>query len=116
MTVSNMHQLIGNTPLLLLQPEKTELKKFNVYAKLEYMNPFGSVKDRLVMGLLDPHVNEVLHDNKTVLESSSGNTAKALASYCNMYNIPFTTITNRINYPEVRKVLQLLGADITEVS
>ncbi len=116
MIVSDIHQLIGNTPLLLLDQEKTWLKKFNIYAKLEYMNPFGSVKDRLAMWLLYPHIETIKTNNMTVLESSSGNTAKAIGALCSMHDIPFQTITNRLHGIETKKLLQILWIDVTEVS
>jgi cysteine synthase len=43
-----------------------------IYAKLEYLNPFGSVKDRTALGILKQS------ENKDIIESSSGNTGKAL--------------------------------------
>ncbi len=115
MIVDSIEELIGNTPLLKVSEEITQLSNIDVYLKLEYYNPFGSVKDRVAWGMLRPHLAELVEKKKTVLESSSGNTAKALTSLCLKNNIDFETVTNRIKYPEIRGVLQVLGAQVEEL-
>ena len=52
---------------------------------------------------------------KKVLESSSGNTAKAMSVLCAMNDISFKTITNRIKVPEVKDILKVLGTEIEEM-
>jgi cysteine synthase B len=91
------------------------LKHTDVYAKLEYYNPFGSVKDRIAKEMLDPQWKTLQKENRTVIESSSGNTGKAIAALCSINSLPFKTITNRIKVPEQRMVMQLLGAEIEEL-
>lgn len=107
--------LIGDTPLLEISPEVHGLKNINVYAKLEYLNPFGSVKDRIAKGMLEPIEKELISNNKTILEASSGNTAKALCALGGTKGLSFKTVTNRIKSPEVRMLLQVLGAEIEEL-
>ena len=51
----------------------------------------------------------------TVIESSSGNTAKALQIICSMNGIPFKTVTNRIKIPETKEILKVAGAEIEEL-
>jgi cysteine synthase B len=115
MIYNNITELIGNTPLLKIDPSVHGLTKIDLYAKLEYYNPFGSVKDRVALGMLTPILEDVKKNNKTIVEASSGNTAKALSALCGIYGIPFKTVTNRIKMPEVRMILQTLGADIEEL-
>lgn len=115
MIVDSMSDLIGNTPLLRIDPEITGLKNIDLYAKLETQNPFGSVKDRVAKALLEEVLEEAKAKNKTIVEASSGNTAKALVALCGMEGLNFKTVTNRIKQPEVRMLLQLMGAEIEEL-
>ncbi len=116
MIYNHVTELIGNTPLLKIDPKVHKLQNFELYAKLEYYNPFGSLKDRISWEMLKPILEESIRDNKTILESSSGNTAKALATLSGVYGLDFKTITNRIKVPEVRMMLQFLGAQVEELS
>lgn len=72
-------ELIGHTPLLhlkRLQPEGAA----NIYAKLEYFNPGGSVKDRAALGLiLDAEKRDLIHPGYTIIEPTAGNTGVGLA-------------------------------------
>ena len=113
MKYEKITELIGETPLLKIPSSVHGLQNIDLYAKLEYMNPFGSVKDRIAKGMLLPILDTV--KGKTVVEASSGNTAKALCGICGSEGIDFLTVTNRIKIPEVRMTLQLLGADIREL-
>lgn len=115
MIYNSTEELIGNTPLLKLDPNIHGLKNIDLYAKLEYMNAFGSVKDRIAKGMLAPIMSELKEKNMTVLEASSGNTAKALSILASMNGLSFKTVTNRIKNPEVRMILQTLGAQIEEL-
>jgi cysteine synthase/rhodanese-related sulfurtransferase len=115
MLYNHITELIGNTPLLKIDPKVHGLKNFEIYAKLEYYNPFGSLKDRIAWQMLEPVLAQSLENQKTILESSSGNTAKALATLAKVYGLNFKTITNRIKVPEVRMMLQFLGAEVEEL-
>lgn len=115
MIVDNVSELIGNTPLLRIDPKITRLKNIDLYAKMETQNPFGSVKDRVARSLLAEVLDEAKEKDKTIVEASSGNTAKALAALCGIEGLDFKTVTNRIKQPEVRMVLQLIGAEIEEL-
>lgn len=113
MICTRIEDSIGNTPLLKLDSKKYGLKNSDIYVKLEYLNPFGSVKDRTVTGMLSPDTLQSLsHEKRTLIESSSGNTAKAMQLLASKYGIKFTSVTNRIKVPEVEDVLRYLGADI----
>lgn len=75
-------------------------------------NPFGSIKDRTALALLKDDIEDIKSCNKKVLESSSGNTAKALQILCSIDDVKFKTITNRIKVLETAEILKLLGAEI----
>lgn len=111
--VENMTDLIGNTPMLRLDPAKTGLKNIELYAKLEHMNPFGSIKDRTAMGMLGPHIKGVAEKGMNILEMSSGNAARGLQAIASMHGATLETISGRIRVPEMRQILQLQGAQLT---
>ncbi|MGQ9847625.1 MAG: pyridoxal-phosphate dependent enzyme [Bacteroidales bacterium] len=113
MIANSIFDLIGKTPLLKIPNSVHGLKNINLYAKLELFNPWGSVKDRTAWGILKPYLN--LLKNKRVIESSSGNTAKALQMIANIYQSSLKTITNRIKVPEVRDILRVIGTEIQEL-
>jgi len=115
MIVKQMTDLIGNTPLLEISARVHGLKNINLYAKLELLNPFGSVKDKTAWNMLRYEIDEIKRKSQTVIEASSGNTAKALQMICSMHGIPFTIVTNRIPVREVKQVLQILGTEIEEL-
>lgn len=73
--------LIGNTPLLELANIKKKLNlKANVLAKLEFLNPGGSVKDRVAKSILDQYEeNGVLNKDSVIIEPTSGNTGIGLS-------------------------------------
>jgi cysteine synthase B len=71
---------IGNTPLVRVDVLRSECPEVEVYAKLEYFNPGGSLKDRPVRQiLLDAIKSGALHPGKAILDSSSGNAGIAYA-------------------------------------
>lgn len=115
MLYKSVTELIGNTPLIEISKEITRLKNINVYAKCELYNPFGSLKDRAGYAMLKDEIQKLKENNMTVIESSSGNTAKALQIICSMNGIPFKTVTNRIKIPETKEILKVAGAEIEEL-
>ena len=110
---SDITQLIASVenPTPLVRLNKTNLSKdFQIYLKLERYNPFGSVKDRIVLEML--RALEI--KNKTVVEPSSGNTGIALACVANALGIP-VEIAVPEKIPDEKKVLlRFLGAKVTE--
>src|SRR5690242_19545411 len=69
--------LIGNTPLV---PLRFEPEGFTIYAKCEFLNPSGSIKDRLAKTILvDAHQRGLLRPDSIITECTSGNTGIALA-------------------------------------
>ncbi|TMC15593.1 MAG: pyridoxal-phosphate dependent enzyme [Chloroflexi bacterium] len=115
MLYEHITELIGNTPLLKIDRAMHGLQHIELYAKLEYYNPFGSLKDRVAYSMLKEVLDEGKSGHKTIVESSSGNTAKAMSALCAVYGLPFKTVTSRIRYPEVRMILHILGAQLEEL-
>lgn len=79
---SSVAELIGRTPILELKNFKKKYDlKANVFAKLEFYNPAGSIKDRVAMQMiLDAKKNGTLQENSVIIEPTSGNTGIGLAS------------------------------------
>ncbi|MGV9720078.1 pyridoxal-phosphate dependent enzyme [Nocardia beijingensis] len=115
MRYDHITELIGNTPLLRLDPAVHGLANVELYAKLESHNPFGSVKDRVAWAMLRDDLEQIRAEGRTLIEASSGNTAKALRVLGAMYGIDLRTVTNRIKVGEVRDLLELFGTEIVEL-
>jgi len=103
---------IGNTPLV-------EIKKLNpvsgvrIFAKLEYMNPGGSIKDRAALYMINrAEASGELTPDKTVIEATSGNTGIGLAMICAVkgYRIALAMAENASE--ERKRILRARGADI----
>ncbi len=82
MIYTSAQQLIGKTPLLELTNIERELSlKAKIFAKLEFFNPAGSVKDRAALYMLnDAEKRGILNENSVIIEPTSGNTGIGLAS------------------------------------
>lgn len=115
MKYDSITDVIGDTPLVRIDPEVTGLRNIDLYAKLEMLNPFGSVKDRAAWSMAKPDLPTAVERRDTVVELSSGNTAKALAVIAGMHGLPFKSVTNRMKVPEIKDLLLLLGAEIDEL-
>ena len=81
MKVDKITQLIGNTPLLhAMEYEKSVNAGANIFVKLEYLNPAGSVKDRAALYMVeDAEKRGILKPGATIIEPTSGNTGVGLA-------------------------------------
>lgn len=76
-------QLVGNTPLIRLRLFEAEFPEFEVYAKLEWFNPGGSVKDRAALAMVeDGERRGLLSKDRILIDSTSGNTGVAYAMIC----------------------------------
>lgn len=78
---TSVDQLIGHTPLLELTHIEKEFElEAKIYAKLEYFNPAGSVKDRVAKAMIDDaEAKGILNENSVIIEPTSGNTGIGLA-------------------------------------
>ncbi|TRX32537.1 pyridoxal-phosphate dependent enzyme [Flavobacterium sp. ZT3R18] len=106
--VIKIAKLIGNTPVLKLDDEFIDL-----YAKLEFKNFSGSIKDRAVNNIIHNAIFEQKIDmNTTIVESSSGNFAISLALHCKFLNLKFIAVVDP-NINEISlKTLQLLATEV----
>lgn len=79
---TSVSQLVGNTPLLELQNIVSEEKLHaRILAKLEFMNPAGSVKDRVALSMIDDAEKKgILKPGSTIIEPTSGNTGIGLCA------------------------------------
>lgn len=115
MIYEHITELIGNTPLLKIPADVHGLKNIDLYAKLEMMNPFGSVKDRVAWGMIADDIEEIRASGKTIYENSSGNTAKALQALGSIYGVKTKLITYMARVESVKDIIRMLGAEIEEV-
>ena len=108
-------ELIGNTPLLNASRYSKEagIKDVKVLAKLEYLNPAGSVKDRIALNMIeDAEKKGLLKPGATIIEPTSGNTGIGLASvaaskgYKTILTLPETMSVER------RTLLKAYGAEL----
>lgn len=114
MLYENGYDIIGNTPLLHL---KRLEKEFNLlgklYAKVEYFNPTGSVKDRIALSMiLDAEERGLLKEGSTIIEPTSGNTGIGLASIAAMKGYKCILTMPESMSIERRKLLAAYGAKI----
>src|SRR5882757_874421 len=105
-------QAIGNTPLV-------ELKRLSpkpgvrIWAKMESMNPTGSVKDRVARALIESAEEKgLIRPGQTILEPTSGNTGISLAMICSRKGYPVKVVMPENVTPERTQLLQMYGAEI----
>lgn len=104
---------VGGTPLVRLTALDRETPGVEIHAKLEYLNPGGSVKDRPALQmLLDAEERGVLRPGMSIIDSTSGNTGVALAMYGAARGYRVTLVMPE-NVSRVRKdMLRAFGAEI----
>ncbi|GAC1394589.1 MAG: cysteine synthase [Ktedonobacteraceae bacterium] len=112
MRYGSILETIGNTPLV-------ELKSFSprpgveIYAKLEGVNPTGSIKDRIAKQMIeDAEASGSIKPDSILIEPTSGNTGIALAMICRVKSYPFVAVMPDNVTQERRKMLELYGAKI----
>ncbi|GID29796.1 pyridoxal-phosphate dependent enzyme [Paractinoplanes brasiliensis] len=115
MKYDSITEVIGDTPLVRIDQAVHGLRHIDLYAKMELLNPFGSLKDRAAWNMVRPHLAGAAERGDTLVELSSGNTAKALALIAGLHGLPFRSVTNRMKVPEIKDLLLLLGAEIDEL-
>jgi cysteine synthase A/cysteine synthase B len=96
------------TPMVRVNNRINSNTDFPIYLKLERYNPFGSIKDRIALSMID---GAEIKDGQSIIEPSSGNTGIALAALANARGIPIEiAVPERI--PEEKKtLLRLLGIE-----
>ena len=104
--------LIGNTPLVDVS-NLSPKPGVRLLAKLENQNPFGSVKDRIALSMIDQAIKEgALVPGQRIMEPSSGNTGIALAAIAAIKGNPITILMPESVSIERRQMLEVFGAEI----
>jgi S-sulfo-L-cysteine synthase (O-acetyl-L-serine-dependent) len=105
--------LIGDTPLVRLRNLPDVPERVRIYGKLEGRNPGGSVKDRAALSMiLGGERDGRLHPGKTILESSSGNTAIGLALVGHVKGYPVELVMPKSVSIERRRLCEAYGATL----
>ena len=111
---TSVDQLVGNTPLVELT--KIEAKyglKAKIFAKLEYFNPAGSVKDRIAKAMIDDaEAKGLLNKNSVIIEPTSGNTGIGLASVATARGYKIIIVMPETMSVERRQLMKAYGAEL----
>jgi cysteine synthase A len=103
--------LIGNTPLL-----KFDVGGINIWAKAEFMNPSGSIKDRPMLRIIQEAMKEgKLASGGSLIEATSGNAGISFAMLCAYYRIGCTLIMPKNMSLERKRAFRAYGAKLIEV-
>ena len=104
----NISDLVGNTPIIQLNNINS-----SIYAKCEFINPTGSVKDRIGMNMIVVALNDgSINKDTHIIEPTSGNTGIALASQCASLGIKLTIVMPESMSIERYKLMEIFGANI----
>ncbi len=111
---TSLTDLVGHTPLMHIQQyERAHQLSATLLAKLEYLNPSGSVKDRLAKALIeDAEQRGLLKEGSTVIEPTSGNTGIGLAAICAARGYRLILTMPETMTVERRKLLLAYGAEL----
>ncbi len=111
---TSIEQLIGNTPMLELKKIKEKYGlKANIYAKLEYLNPAGSVKDRVGKAMLDDAEKRgILKENSVIIEPTSGNTGIGIAAVAAARGYKAIIVMPETMSEERKKLMKAYGAEL----
>ena len=111
---NSLTDLIGNTPMLKIS-NYSKINNINakLFAKLEYFNPAGSVKDRVAMNIIaTAEANGTLNKNTTIIEPTSGNTGIGLAAICASKGYKLIITMPETMSVERRKLMTAYGAEL----
>lgn len=108
---------IGNTPLVRLDRVTSALGlDGTILAKLDYLNPGGSKKDRAALGIIDEAERSgLLKPGQAVVELTSGNMGTGLAIICGIRGYPFIAVMSKGNSRERARMMAALGAQVVLV-
>jgi cysteine synthase A len=108
---NDITELVGRTPVIRIN--KLGRAQVEVFVKLEAMNPMGSVKDRLALGVIEEAERSgALQPGQTVIEATSGNTGIGLAMVCAQRGYPLVIVMGENFSVERRKIMRFLGAKV----
>ena len=110
----SLSQTVGNTPMLELVNSKNKYSFIaNVFAKLEYFNPAGSVKDRVALNMIEAaEKNGSLKAGGTIIEPTSGNTGIGIAAICAAKGYKAVIVMPETMSIERRKLIASYGAEV----
>lgn len=109
--VESVARLVGATPLVRLRRIGAELPGIRIYAKCEFANPGGSVKDRPALRMIEAALADGrVGDGRTVVDSTSGNTGVAYAWICAALGIPCALVMPRNVSAARKRIAQAFGA------
>ena len=110
-------EAIGKTPLVRLDRlTKFHNVKGTILAKLEYLNPGFSKKDRAALGIIEEaEKSGMLAPGQTVVELTSGNMGTGLAIVCSVKGYPFIAVMSKGNSEERARMMRSLGAEVVLV-
>lgn len=112
--LTSASQLVGRTPLLELRGIEKELGlEAKIYAKLEYFNPAGSVKDRVALYMInDAEERGILKEGSVIIEPTSGNTGIGLASVAASRGYRTIIVMPETMSVERRQLMAAYGAEL----
>ena len=116
--LSDVTKAIGKTPLVDLSriTKQYDIENARILAKLEYLSPGGSKKDRIALEIIERARRDgSLQPQQTVVELTSGNTGTGLAIVCGVLGHPFVAIMSKGNSRERAKMMEALGARVVLV-
>lgn len=111
---NNFSELVGNTPLMKLNNfcKKNQLEA-EIYAKLEYFNPAGSVKDRVALEMINAaEADGILKEGSVIIEPTSGNTGIGLSAIAAARGYRAIIIMPDTVSEERRKLISAYGAEL----
>ena len=110
----NSHELIGKTPILELNKMKGEYSLCScIYAKLEYFNTTGSVKDRIALAMIEDAIkNNKLQKGGLIVEPTSGNTGIGIASVATSMGFRAKIVMPETMSVERRQLIKAYGAEV----
>ncbi|XP_075982699.1 cysteine synthase-like [Anticarsia gemmatalis] len=110
-------ELVGNTPLVRLnRVPKDHGLSCDIYAKCEFLNPAGSIKDRVALAMIqDAKQAGLVNENTEFIEPTSGNTGIGIAFNAALMDNKCTIVMDVKNSAEKVDTMRLLGADVVQV-
>jgi cysteine synthase B len=111
--LGSLARAVGNTPLVRLRHVGAHLRGVRIYAKCEFMNPGGSVKDRAALRMVEAAMADGrLGEQRTLIDSTSGNTGVAYAWICAALGVRCALVMPRNVSAARKQIARAFGAEI----
>lgn len=111
--MDNLLEAIGNTPMVRIKRQFSEFPEANILAKLEYLNPNGSMKDRIGLRMIEKAEQEGrIKPGDTLVEPTSGNTGLGLAMACAVKGYKLIITMPMKMSEEKRRLIRAFGAEL----